>query len=83
MSASQSDDDSGWVPVSPGVWEKSTGDVTWTLSALVDKSAARYTLTGPHPAPTWSTGDRTDQGSEHVMSMADKRIADHRERYGI
>ena len=61
----------------PGSWVRFVGADTWTLSVVRRGSVEFYQLTGPHPAPTWTTGDRDSQGAEHFMTLADDRIKKH------
>lgn len=68
---------SPWKASSPGVWDRTVRGDLWTLSVLQKGSVRFATLTGPHPAPTWTTGDRDSQGAEHFMTLADDRIKKH------
>lgn len=73
--------ESPWVTVSPGAWQRSVNGDTWTFSARQQGGVVFYTLTGPFPAPTWTTADRLDQGPAHAMRTADDRIGNHYAAY--
>lgn len=66
-----------WDSPSLGVWDRTVRGDLWTLSVLQRGSVRFYTLTGPYPAPTWTTGARDDLGTGHVMTLADDRIKKH------